>query len=127
MLAMAATLQTTDALIVTPLKSIAPVRTHAPVMQFDFFKKKEPEPEPEPAKPAKRAPVSSGGGGLFGAFQNKQPRRSDGGGLTSSFKRQAPTPTKGKKGKASVQPEKWIEGRSGPQVNPAWTAWSKNQ
>ena len=31
-----------------------------------------------------------------------------------------------KKKAVSREPDKWINGRSGPQINPAWSAWKKN-
>merc|ERR1740138_301393 len=116
-----ASLSGTDALVIAPIKA-GTTPSYEPVMQFDFFKKSKPEPEPAP--PPK--PVSTAGGGLFGAFKNSGGgRKTDGGALTSGFRRQPAAPGKGKK--AAPEPEKWIEGRSGPQVNPAWTAWSKNR
>ena len=125
MLAALASIQTADALVVAPLKARVPM-TSAPTMQFDFFKKSKPEPAPEPAKASK--PISTSGGGLFGNLMNKQSRKGDGGMTTSGFRRPVETPTKGKaKKKVVPEPDKWIEGRSGPMINPEWTAWSKNR
>ena len=95
----------------------------SPVMQFSFGKKApppEPEPEPEP---------KAGGflSGLFGGGSGG--RKGDGGGTTSSYGRKAaPASTKKNTKKRVVEaPEKYIEGRSGPQLNPAWQAWKKSQ
>ena len=48
---------------------------------------------------------------------------------TSGFRAAAAAKNTGKttKKKAAPEPDKWIDGRSGPQLNPAWTAWSKNR
>ena len=121
-----------EALVVSPLQARAPMRTSTIQAQFGFGKKDQSEPESKPAS----QPFSTGeGGGLFGAFsKNKGPgRKSDGGMTTAGFAaaRNAAkgTPAKGKAKttKKSVQPEKWIQGRSGPQINPAWTRWSQSQ
>ena len=127
MLAVALLLAGAEAALVTAPLTVRSAPTARlvcePRMQFDFFKKKEPaEAPPPPAK--KSAPITSAPGGLFGAFANKAGRKSDGGMTTSGFRSQ---PASGKKGKALPEPEKWINGRSGPKINPEWSAWSKNR
>ena len=56
-------------------------------------------------------------------------RKADGGATTNDFRAaaQAAKPKPTKKTKKSVEPDKWIDGRSGPMINPAWTRWSKSQ
>jgi hypothetical protein len=72
-----------------------------------------------------------GGGLLGGLFGGKKStgRKADPGGTTSAYgKKPAAAPaTKGRKKPAKAEPEKWINGRSGPQLNPAWKAWKESQ
>ena len=110
----------------------------SPVMQFGGFPNPFAQPEEPPAPPpkkggrAKKAPepeiVEAGsGGGLFGSMfgGGGGGRKSDGGMTTAMFGQPAPEPTK-KKGKSrGIEPDKWIDGRSGPKINPAWSAWNR--
>ena len=81
------------------------------------------------ATAARTTPVNA----LFGMF-NKEGgggRKADGGMTTSGFMKKnepepKPKPRQRKGGKQPVVPDKWLEGRSGPVLNPAWTAWKAN-